>query len=233
MIKHLRHIFFAVLLALIYASCNNNHKASAGNTASYKDQGFFEKFFSPSPPARNMTLAPNDYTAYCENQTNGLIQTKEVGNFLFSAFYKPLNYLAIKEFKTTDSINKKLFDASVKEYGDLTYFSFKIQNTSEQGELLKMNISSDNEYYGRLEYMAFKMQQDFKLIQEKDTLNCSLYHFERVYGLAPHATFVLAFPKTNTQKEMKLWYHDKFFNTGIIMLNFEPEIISNLPTLAI
>jgi hypothetical protein len=180
-----------------------------------------------------LVLKPYQYVEFCEDPGNGLKITKTIGDFSFSAFYKPANYLALRELPASQDVDPKAFSQKLEEYGDLTYFTFKIENPKAGEELLKVNAASANEYYGRLEYMAFKMQEDFKLLQDKDTLNCNLFHFERVYGLAPSATFVLAFPKINAGKDVQIWYHDKIFKNGIIIMNIKTEVINNLPKLEV
>ncbi len=195
---------------------------------------FFEKLFSDDEAEIPKELSVKDYLSWCEDKTNGLIETKEIGDFRFSAFYKPANYLAISELKNDSIISEKKINEKINDYGSLTYFSFKIENTKQQDELIKINLDSESDYYGRLEYFSFKMQQDFKLIQNNDTVDCGLYHFERIYGLAPHATFVLGFPvQFKSNADIKLWYQDKIFKNGIIILNFKSKAINNLPKLKI
>jgi hypothetical protein len=214
-------MLFCVLL--LSTACKKNVPA-AGET-----NGVLNALFRSVPETGPLT--PADYIEWCENEANGLKQTKEIGDFKFSAFMTPVDYLALKELKQDELPDAKKVAAGKKEYEGLTYFSFRIENTKQQDELLKINLSSDNEYYGRLEYFSFKMQQDFKLIAGNDTVACGLYHFERIYGLAPYATFVVGFPATSKNEDLKLWYHDNIFNNGIIILNFNKEIVNHLPKL--
>ncbi len=75
---------------------------------------------------------------------------------LFSAFYQPARYLAVKELSHTDTLTGAVLQRKVEQYGDMTYFSFKIENNVHGGDLLKSNINNPEEYYGRLEYLSFK-----------------------------------------------------------------------------
>jgi hypothetical protein len=81
------------------------------------------------------------------------------------------------------------------------------------------------------------MQKDFKLIDGADTLDCVLYHFERVYGLAPYATMVLGFPlsktRTSDYKNKTIGYMDKLFGAGNVYMTVEEEDLNNMPSLAI
>lgn len=186
--------------------------------------------FSTNTETQSLNI--NEYISWCENPENGLINSKQIGNFNYSAFYKPLNYLALKEINYTEPFVKSKFESAFKEYGNMQYVSFRITDTKGNQELLKSSIRNESEYYARLEYLSFKMQQDFKLIDGKDTLPCTLYHFERVYGLAPYATFVLGFPESkNKDSDKQIVYEDNLFNSGIIYLTFNKDVLSNLPKL--
>lgn len=222
---HLSQICCLIYLLLLSTACKksaqtNDEKSSFLNTLFNTGQG-------------TEILSPDDYIEWCEDETNELKKTKEIGDFKFAAFMTPIDYLALKELKKGEAADPEKITAGKKEYGDLTYFSFRIENIKQQDELLKIGLSADNDYYGRLEYYSFKMQQDFKVITGSDTVECGLYHFERVYGLAPYATFVVGFPVKNKNEGMKLWYHDKIFNNGIIILDFNKESLTHLPKLKI
>ncbi len=220
-----------LLIVLLLPVCYNAYKSEVLPSSGRPKTGFFKRLFG-SGKAEKHLLKPAEYMAYCEEESNGLKSSRTIGDFVFSVFYQPVPYLALKELKSTTP-DKAAMASKQEEYGPMSYFAFKIENTRWRDELMKLNLKSENEYYARLEYMSFKMQQDFKLIQGSDTLACSLFHFERVYGLAPFATFVMAFPTPAANREFKLWYHDKLFNNGIIMMDFESGFINQLPTLDI
>ncbi len=119
----------------------------------------------------------------------------------------------------------------LEELGDMEYFSFRIKSLTESKELLKVKLNNEGEYYGRIEYFSFAMQNDFKLLDKTDTLDCVLYHFERVYGLASYATFVLGFPKRTNNSDLKILFNDKVFNNGNIIMTIEQNTLEHLPKL--
>jgi hypothetical protein len=217
----------------ILPSCNSVEATTKDSEADGK-KGMMESLTSLfSSKKEEIVLDPQNYMAWCENKENGLIADKQIGNFSFSAFYKTNAYQALKESIDLDSLNETEFNKTLNEYGDMQYFSFRITDTKGNQELLKTNLKSESEYYARIEYLSFKMQDNFKLIDGTDTLKCSLYHFERVYGLAPYATFVLGFPKSKTSEinGKSLVYEDNLFNNGLIYLNIDKETLTNLPKL--
>ena len=96
--------------------------------------------------------------------------------------------------------------------------------------LLKYDLHSRKEYEDRVNYFAFGMQNDIRLVQGGDTLPCQLFHFERVYDVAPYATFLLAFPlgkDYSSDKTLVLFDHG--FNKGILKFFFDGRDIKNVP----
>lgn len=178
-----------------------------------------------------------DYTSWVENKSNGLKVEKRIGDITYSALYKPCAYVAMMDIGKKELTAERLKE-KVKEYEGMQYFTFKITAPDQGQELLKWKIQSDQEYYSRLEYFSFNMQKDFKLIDGKDTLDCAMYHFERVYGLEPSATFVLAFPLLTQEQagsgkrsytDKTIGYTDQVFGGGNIYMTIRGEDLNRLP----
>lgn len=175
------------------------------------------------------------YIAYIEDKANGLIKEKQIADFTFSLFYKPLEYQALAGLKNPEPA-KADFDREMGEIKDMQYFTFKIEVANFNQELLKYNLESPEQYEQRVNYFAFKMQNDFKLIEGKDTLDCELFHFERNYGIAPTAHFILAFPATHNGNKIfdkTLSFEDKTFGMGTININIDKTQLAKLPALNI
>ncbi len=219
-------------------SCNNSaFKTPATTEQTNNSEQTLSGQASVAPPK----LTPEAYVSWIESDANGLKVRKKIGDFTFAIFYKPLAYLALSELNK-DSTTETNLQKKIKEYEGLQYFSFRISAEKQQKELLKVNLKSDEEYYSRIEYLSFTMQNDLKLIEGKDTLNCVLYHFERVYGLAPFATFVLGFPLTEREEkspsnkfftDKTFLYEDNVFGSGNIYMNIKKESLNRIPELII
>lgn len=181
----------------------------------------------------NQKLDGEAYTTYIEEKANGLIKEKQISDFTFSLFYKPLEYQALVGLKNQHPA-KADFDREMSEIKDMQYFTFKIEVANFNQELLKYNLESPEQYEQRVNYFAFKIQNDFKLIEGKDTLDCELFHFERNYGVAPTAHFVLAFPAIQNGNKIfdkTLSYDDKTFGMGTININIDKTQLAKLPVL--
>lgn len=212
-------LFFSGILA-VYSSC----------TPSAAEVSDDSPFVAEAPEiTTSEKLLPADYVSWVENLQNGLRVEKTIEDFTYTLQYKPLEYIALMELKknsiTTDELKK-----TTDNYSELQYLTFRISTTGS-GELLKKKLKNNEEYYHRIQYYSFEMQRDLKLIEGKDTLDCLLFHFERVYGLAPYATFVLGFPKSGNTNNKTLLYDEKVFGTGKIYLTVQSKNYQKTPSL--
>jgi hypothetical protein len=177
------------------------------------------------------TLAPYDYVKWVKDEKHGFKKEKKIDDILFSVQYKPINYIiCLEEGKNT--IDDSVVKTKTKELDNMQYIDFKISIPSEQGEILKYKLNATSNYQDRVNYFAYKMQQDIQLVEGSDTIPCSLYHFERAYDVAPLSTFVLGFPLDKTYKGNRTFiYHDKIFQKGIIQFEFQEQDFQSIPKL--
>ncbi len=176
-------------------------------------------------------LEPKELLEFIEDDSNGFVQTKTIDEYTFKVMYQPIEYIVLKEIKD-NILTKKIIEEKKKELDNLQYFLLEIEIPSEKGDLLKYNLTDNNEYYYRLKYFSFDMQNDIQLIENKDTLPCVLYHFERTYGLTSKCKITLAFensPKTNTNKIFVL--NENVLGVGIVKLQFDYKELLNIPEL--
>jgi hypothetical protein len=184
-----------------------------------------------SPDLANEKLSPVNYVKWVEDAQNGLNKEKQIGEMIYSAQYKPYNYV-ICEQERQPTIADSTVRKDMSQLGNMQYFNLKISLGGGQGELLKYNLSSREEYDGRVNYFAFGMQKDIELVDGSDTLPCLLYHYERIYDVAPSATFLLGFaPGKSSKSDRTLILFDKGFKKGIIKFYFEAKAINILPQL--
>lgn len=173
-------------------------------------------------------LSVSDYLGWVNNAENGLKVVKELSNYKFELFYKPVEYIAIKEQRTFD-VNTKVYSERLNELSGMQYYTLRIESQGGM-EMMRTDINSEEEYSVRLQYFSDLAQYDMKLIDGHDTLNCALFHFERNYGVAPYNNIVLAFPKTkNTFNSKTLTFSDRVLGVGKVNLKIEEKDIKNIP----
>ena len=175
-------------------------------------------------------LFPEELTEWVNDNSNGLKIEKEIDEYRFSTFYKPLDYIVATDLNKKE-ITKDELIAKKGEIEDLQYFTFRIGLKTNEGDLLKHNLREANEYYARVEHFSFAMQNDIVLFEGQDTLKCVLYHFERTYGTAPFLNFNLAFEKTQNKEDKTLIINDQVLGIGRVKLTIPKENILRIPKL--
>lgn len=164
-----------------------------------------------------------------EDRENGYVREKKIENFTYTAYQKPTEYLLAKA-----RIEKGNDSLSANDFEDLQYFDLRIRVEDFNQEFMKYDLSDAGQYKDRVNYCAFNMQNDLKLVEGKDTLRCVLFHFERTFNTVPYGHFLLAFEKgsikTNTIKT--LIFRDGLFNNGILKFSFQPKKITIKKSLA-
>lgn len=168
-------------------------------------------------------LDDSAYRKWVENPDNGLIVRKEIGQFAYELFYKPLPYQLLQANEDIENS---------KEHESTQHYTLKIEALSGQ-DVLKSGARDDAEYNNRLFYLADYIQQDLSLIEGGDTLPCLFAHYERNYGLAPYAKVTLAFEakEQSNQQEKTIRFNDPVFGAGPIQFNYPTTVLNNIPNL--
>lgn len=209
---------FAILAFMPAIGCRESFKESA--LLSVISQGDSKK-----------SLEPVEYVKWIENPENGLKVEKPIGDYQFTLLYKPLEYIVLKEAKQLE-IKKSELKKGVEEISDFDYFTFQIGTVKNVEDVLKFGVNTNEEFQKRVDYFSFRMQNDLKLVDGKDTLQCSLFHFERTFGIAPYCTFVLGFEKGGKElKNKTLIYNDEILGLGPVKLMIQAENLNNIPQL--
>jgi hypothetical protein len=96
---------------------------------------------------------------------------------------------------------------------------------------LRNNLSNDEDYYSRLNYLNFNFSKDILMISGTDTLPCVFYHFENTYDAQSANHILLGFDgKKNTDDNgFQILLYPKFLNVGIIKFAFEKDDLNRLP----
>jgi hypothetical protein len=224
-----KNIFSILILAGILSSCGTDKQKYALSSGAERIE---ESGMKSAKPYDNSELTPTEYVSWMRNPVNGLWKSKTIEDLEFSAQYKPYEYIACLEEKKSemkDSIVKR----KLSELEGMDYLDLRITIKEGQGELLKHKLSSVAEYNNRINYFSFKMQKDISLVVGKDTIPCSLFHFERAYDVAPYSQFVLGFSQNKKRElsDMTLVIQDQIFHKGIIKLSFSESDLLKIPKL--
>lgn len=179
----------------------------------------------------NETLPAAEFEAWVANPANDLLKSKAINDLDFKLCYMPKEKLAINELKG-EAYTEAQFRDACAHYKGMSYFDLRIGLIKGSGELLKYELASPQQYNDRIDYMSFRMQKNIFLVQGKDTLYPGLYHFERIFEVAPFATVMLAFDnqKFDPKEQFTIVYDDQLFHKGYIKYNYGTNQLIDLPT---
>ncbi len=195
---------------------------------------FYFLFFSCTQEVsyQEQSLNPNNYVTWVQQEDHELKKIKEIEELKFTLQYCTPEYLACLELKENAS-NDSLLKEKVKEKENSVNFILEISIPETKGEILKYNLPNIAEYEGRVDYFAFKVNQDIVIFTEKDTIPCAMHLFERMFDISPKIRILLAFDAEKIIKSpsFTLQYNDQVFQKGPINFTFDTKTLKNIPQL--
>lgn len=188
-------------------------------------------------------ISENNYTINSKEDITNFIKEykktnyyeKKINEVNYKLKYISIEEMALRNVNDVELLNQTRFDSILKDYDSLVFFNLEISIDDFYDDILKYKLDGDIEFnYSQLvEYYSFKMQKDIKLVQnEKDTIPCALYHYERNYGLSPKTNIMIGFKLKNT-KNLTFVYENKHLRTSIIKIGIIEEDILNHPHIKI
>lgn len=177
-------------------------------------------------------LSPDDYRAWVDNPKHGLRVTKELKHHNFELQYRPVDYVALKELESKSDLDLSHLQSRREKLKNLQHFILRVHCPPGQ-DLLKDNLSEEQDYYNRIDYYHSYMPGDLRLIDGNDTLAPALFHYERTFSVGPYHTFVLGFPtkegSETTDKEL-IW-NAWMLDYGPVHLRVKGSDLRELPML--
>jgi hypothetical protein len=172
---------------------------------------------------------PDAYRTWIGAHKDALSTQISHSGLSFSLTYLPVDWLALQETTTDNALD---FNKIRETYSGMEYYRLRVSLAGAQGDILQYQATSQEEYYQRVEYFSFGMQQDLRMLNGQDTLPCKLFHFERNYGAAPFADFMIGFEdREGNKSDRVLIYNDRVYSTSIFQLSIPAENIQNIPKL--
>lgn len=148
--------------------------------------------------------------------------TQKVDNINFIATEVPVQYYLLKDQGNQDL---KKIDSIYQENKTERIIEFSFSD-EEQRELLQKKFTNIEDKEA-IEYLSFKMQNDFYAVTDKkDTIRCSGLLYERNFKVTPYHKIILYFSNINPNDKIQLVYQDKLFNKGILKFKFNEQIIN-------
>lgn len=179
----------------------------------------------------SLHLSPFEYVNWVHEPSSKLYYSKTIGAIKYELLYKPIDYIISKETKGR-KITQTEYNSLKSEFGSMDYFDFRISIKNYSDEFLRYDLEDISQYQDRINYCAFRMENDIKMVDVIDSVACALFHFERTFNIAPYGQFLLAFPKASSSTASRtLVFHDYLFSNGTIKIVIDPAALSHLPKL--
>jgi hypothetical protein len=178
------------------------------------------------------TLSPEQYIEWMNDKNNGLINVQEIGGYKFQLQYQPAEYLAVCEMISEgNDMTRANFDSVYAQYKGMQYCLLKIGSATKGEDFLKQSISTEQEYFDRIQYFTSYVQHDMFLLEPNDTQTCSMHHFERSYSLNSFNTILLAFPNKGNPGQKELLFNDQVLGIGKIRFTIPEKSLSRIPSI--
>lgn len=220
-------LILALLPTIIFYSCKNKSISGLEDKVRSNNEENHESLLNTQKK-----VSISEFVKWCGDEKNGLVIKKEVSELEFHLSYMPAYTMAYLELRN-DTFDLNKLNKVAEFYTEMIYFNFRIKLKDKSGELLKYRLQSPEQYDERVRYISFAMQNDFYIVQKKDTIRPGLYQFERIYEVAPMATLMMAFDKKklNINEEITLVYNDKLFNKGYVKFLIDKKQLIDIPNI--
>jgi len=135
----------------------------------------------------------------------------------YKATQVPLQYYILK---SSDDLTAVQVDSIYNRMSNERVIEFEFQHDTKD-DLLKDKFTN-KDYTAAVEYMAFKIENDFSIETESGKkIKCSGAHFERNFKLAPFKRLLLHFGNVPENDKIKLIYKDQLFGNGLLKYHFK------------
>lgn len=236
--KNSSKYLLALFLIVFIFSCDNTTNFNQDELISHED---LRNSSAKNDGIRNnldfrlQTLTPKEYVRWVKEPKNGLVKIKKMNELQFSLYHLPTEYMVCNDIKN-EKISKQQLVSIAVQYEDFEYYMLKIEAMGFNQELAKFQLQSSQEYEERIKYFAFAMQQDISIETENgDSYPCEIFHFERIYNIAPYTTFMLGFAKENliNSSHRTIVLNEKIFNKGLLKFKWSTSALENIPQIAL
>jgi len=185
-------------------------------------------FYACKPTA----LTPKELISWVEDESNGLIRKKELGELLFQVKYQPLDYEIAK--RNVGKLTDSSYQTTKQELEALQYVNLTIKPAEgKKFDVLRYGTGSQEEDQQKIYYYSFTFQQDIYAEQGGVKLPCTLYHFVRDHGLSPELNFALGFKKNGQGGDVKIVLNDYVFGNGELNFVIKEKDMEAMPALKI
>jgi hypothetical protein len=179
--------------------------------------------------SRDHKLSVSEYIAFVNNSENGFISNRTFNGVNYRSSMVTPEILAIRSGNRT-TLTKKQFEDELKTRENKLNFVFTISDESGSNKVKEI-VFNELAYSKILKYSNALINEDFKLLQGKDTIYCALVHLEPANSISPVLRLTIAFNGVNMKNpgDLTLFFNDNIFLNGPLKFHFNKELFTNKP----
>jgi len=169
-------------------------------------------------------LKKQDFLAYIQNESNGLIQISKKGDYTIQLIYKP------KEIIWYDELVDDSNDSLKNQIPRLDYLMLKISKLNQDPT---NTLAGSDDFLLAQKYLNGEIGSDISLITSGDTIRPIEYNFTPTYGTIPDASVLFVFDSNlrNQDEDFRILFQDNFFGTGLSTFSFRVDDVKRIPQL--
>lgn len=159
----------------------------------------------------------------------------ENNNIVYQLQKRPKEFQALNALKGTGQIEEATVNPQIDSFGDDNLYCLRIKLKKGNEDLLRYNLSEENEYYQRVELLSAQFgTMTYGVTNNRDTVYTGFHHFERAYQMRPFIQVLFSLSNKEGGNPDQIVFDDFVFNQGEAIV-FDQLINYNkqLPKLAI
>jgi len=167
-------------------------------------------------------MHPGEYVKFIKDPNNGSCKKQQTGDWDYTFQYMTPAYLNLLDQKDTGQ------DSTRKGYVSIS-IEFHKRNAAQSP--LRQDLSSYEEYQGRVSYYMEDAARDISILYGGQPLSVANYHFETNYNLTPTETMLFNFklPEDDVpQKDIEISFYDRVFRNGIVKALFKGKDLKDI-----
>jgi len=174
-------------------------------------------------------VSKDELKVYPLNVKNGVIKSVDKSGIQIDVYFRPKDLIIAQEL--TPPVSKAELSKIKAQYDSLDYFILRLARNGK--EIENRFISDPDRFSNVVSYLSGALAERVYLVLERDTIPALDAIYARTFG-ATSATQVMLIFKSDLMHrngEVKLFYDDNFFGTGLNEFQFAIKDIKRIPRL--
>lgn len=165
------------------------------------------------------SLSKEEYTKWYSENINDFSVTRKMNKITYKLEYVPTELMQVSQSNYENGYDKFLI------------FILKIELENES-DILKYPSAGFSNLNEKVHYFSFDMQRFINLIVDHNTIPCTIFNYEKNYGLKPFTEFTVGFDKASVKSQnFMVQLNDQYFGSGEINFSINNSIINKTPKL--